>query len=135
MTLHEPPMTVWYWQQIGGTLIEEFVLVRRTAEQGKRVVDALIIPSGERVRLPPRSPMNIEGKDVVIVQTKSKPLGMNLMGQTLFSLQLVLRFFNPRSARAVALCTRNDRVLQPMLQAFEGCEVVVCPRDIWNPSS
>lgn len=40
----ETPMTLWFWQQAGGLLIEEFVAVRRTASQGQRSV--LVVPKG-----------------------------------------------------------------------------------------
>lgn len=36
-------MTLWFWHQVGGLLIEEFVLVRRTASQGQRLIDAVIV--------------------------------------------------------------------------------------------
>jgi hypothetical protein len=29
MSKHETPMTRWYWRQVGGTLIEEFVAVEK----------------------------------------------------------------------------------------------------------
>jgi hypothetical protein len=41
MSRRETHMTLWYWQQVGGTLIEEFMLVPR-AEAGRRLVDAVI---------------------------------------------------------------------------------------------
>jgi hypothetical protein len=31
MSKHETPMTRWYWQQVGGTLIEEFVAAQGSA--------------------------------------------------------------------------------------------------------
>ena len=31
MSKHETPMTRWFWQQVGGTLIEEFCAVRKGA--------------------------------------------------------------------------------------------------------
>ena len=34
MSKHETPMTRWYWQQIGGTLVEEFVAVKGTSKFG-----------------------------------------------------------------------------------------------------
>ncbi len=46
------------------------------------------------------------------------------MGQTLFSLQLV-KALGPTFAIAVALCTADDAVLRPRLEAHEGCFVEV----------
>ena len=130
MSHRETPMTVWYWQQIGGTLIEEFLVVPKRPGQGRRLLDAVIILDGKYERLPVGSRANLGGKDVVVVQTKNKRLGMNLMGQTVFSAQLLRRLFNPRSIRSVALCAQSDQVLQPLLEANEGCEVVVCPPEV-----
>lgn len=47
MSKHETPITRWYWQQVGGTLIEEFEAVKASSESGRRVLDAVIIPGGE----------------------------------------------------------------------------------------
>ena len=47
MSKHETPITCWYWKQVGGTLVEEFVVVRGGVDRGVRVLDAIIIPSGE----------------------------------------------------------------------------------------
>lgn len=43
MSKLETPMTLWFWHQVGGLLIEEFVAVRRTASQGQRLIDAVIV--------------------------------------------------------------------------------------------
>ncbi len=123
-------MTVWYWEQIGGTLIEEFLVLPKKAGQGRRLLDAVIILGQEKARMPVGSRVSLEGKDVVVVQTKNGPLGMALMGQALFSAQLVKRLFNPRSVVSLALCSQTDNVLQPMLEANEGCKVVVCPAEV-----
>ena len=69
----------------------------------------------------------MEGKDVIVVQAKANRLGMYLMGQTLFSAQLVRRF-KPKSVRSVALCTANDEILRPLLEKYKGMEVVVVPK-------
>jgi hypothetical protein len=43
MSKHETPMTRWYWQPVGGTLIEEFVAVKGTLKCGVRVLDGVIM--------------------------------------------------------------------------------------------
>ena len=68
--------------------------------------------------------VDIRDRDVIVIQTKAQRLGMYLMGQALFSKQLVEQM-GPRSLRSVALCTKDDATLRPLLEAFEGCEVVV----------
>lgn len=120
-------MTRWYWQQVGGTLIEEFVAVRRSETCGNRVLDGVII-QGEEFRIAQQSEVLIEGKDIIVIQTKASRLGMYLMGQTLFSAELMQRF-NPRSIKSIALCSQDDEVLRPLLERHSGIEVVLCPRN------
>jgi hypothetical protein len=53
-------------------------------------------------------------------------LGMYLLGQTLFSRELIKERFAPRSVRTVALCADSDAVLGPIAEAERfGIEVVV----------
>ena len=125
MSKNETPITRWYWQQVGGTLIEEFQAVKASPENGKRVLDAVIIPSGEN-RVARQEEVSIEGKDVVVVQTKASRLGMYLMGQAFFSAQLIEKF-NPRSILSVALCTQDDKVLRPLFEQYPGMKVVIYP--------
>ena len=128
MSKNETPMTRWYWKQVGGTLIEEFVVVNRGAGRGKRVLDAIILPS-EEFRIAKQHEVSIEGKDVVVVQTKAGRLGMHLLGQALFSAQLV-QCFHPRSVLSVALCSKDDAVLRPLFEQHPGMKVVVCPSEV-----
>ena len=125
MSKLETPMIRWYWNQIGGTLVEEFPVLRGSSTCGKRVVDAIVLPNGPNEVVHWRD-VDIEGQDVIVIQAKAHRLGMYLMGQALFSRDLVWRF-NPKSVRSVALCMKDDSVLRPMLEAFEGLEVVVVP--------
>jgi len=59
-----------------------------------------------------------------VIQEKAHRLGMYLMGQTLFSTQLMKRF-KPSSVRSVALCMKDDSVLRPLLERYKGMEMVV----------
>ena len=132
MSKHETPMTRWYWQSVGGTLIEEFVAVKETAGSGRRVLDAVIIKNEETL-IAKQSEVSLEGKDIIVIQTKASRLGMYLMGQALFSRQLIM-MFKPKSVKSVALCNRDDAVLRPLLEQYEGMEVVVCPTDLLDES-
>ena len=123
MSKLETPMTRAYWDEVGGTLIEEFQVVKRTPTRGQRLLDAVIIPDGPN-EIRHWSEVDISGKDVIVVQTKASRLGMYLMGQTLFSAELI-KALSPRSVRSVALCSRDDDVLRPLLEAYDGCEVKV----------
>ena len=136
MSKHETPITRWYWRQLGGLLVEEFCLVDRAANCGVRRVDALILPAretriasrGEKIDIGP-------GERAVLVQTKSGRLGMYLMGQTLFSADLFRRRWPTAAIESVALCMSDDDVLRPLLEAHDGCRVIVAPRSAFVDDS
>ena len=69
MSKLETPMIRWYWEQIGGTLIEEFLAVRRSERTGQRLIDAVILPHEPTQMLHWRD-ISIEGKDVICIQAK-----------------------------------------------------------------
>jgi hypothetical protein len=50
---------------------------------------------------------------------------MYLMGQTLFSEQLLRKYHNPGSIISVALCTKDDTVLRPLLEKYPNMKVVI----------
>ena len=116
-------MTRWYWQQIGCLLIEEFALVRASAANAPRYVDGVIV-LGEPTGTSSTRTFDISGRHVIAIQTKARRLGMFVMGQCLFSRNL-LRAHGPNSIRSTALCTKDDAALRPLLEAHEGCEVVI----------
>jgi hypothetical protein len=128
MSKHETPMTRWYWQQVGGTLIEEFCAVPRSHSCGTRLLDGVTIKGGE-FRIARQREVSIEGKDVIVVQTKASRLGMYLMGQAFFSAQLMQKF-GPRSVESVALVAQYDDVLGPLFEQYPGMRVVVCPPEV-----
>ena len=130
MSRRETPMTLWYWEQIGGMLIEEFLVVPKINGQSRRLLDAVILPDEEKMRMPIGTRMNLDGKNVVIVQAKNRRLGMYLMGQTLFSALLIKKYFNPKYIQSIALCSDTDQVLHPMLEDHNNCKVVVCPPEV-----
>ncbi|PCH79300.1 MAG: hypothetical protein COB96_04575 [Planctomycetota bacterium] len=59
--------------------MEEFPAVRRTATNGARYLDAIILPNGEN-RIAHWWEVEVEGQDVIVVQTKAKRLGLYLLG-------------------------------------------------------
>ena len=128
MSKLETPLTHWYWEKIGGLLIEEFPVVRAAPGQGKRYLDGLIV-LGEPTSRTTFKDFDLRGRDVVVIQTKAKRLGLYLMGQCLFSRDLVLEL-GAKSVRSIALCTKDDAVLRPLLEAHEGCEAVVFDGDL-----
>ena len=126
MSKYVTPMTEWFWDQVGGLLVEEFEAVRRNANQGQRLIDAVIVLNENKSRHPRGKKFDIEGRNVIVVQSKHRRLGMGLMGQTLFSMDLIKKL-NPSSIRSVAVCTQDDDVLRPLLEKHKGCEVWVYP--------
>jgi hypothetical protein len=129
MSKLETPMTRWYWNQIGGTLVEEFLLTPRTETSQMRLLDGLIIPSGEN-RIAKTSDVDLTGQSVISVQTKDSNLGMYLLGQTLFSQLLIYRNYEPAHVDAVALCRNDDEVLHELAVTFPDVSVVTVPHHI-----
>jgi hypothetical protein len=133
MSRRETPITRWYWQQLGGLLVEEFRLVNRGAACGQRLVDALVLPERDtRIAARGESIDIAAGERAVLVQTKDSRLGMYLMGQTLFSAELLRQRYPEARIESVALCTQDDEKLRPLLEAHAGCLVVVAPRSAFS---
>jgi len=122
MSKHETRLTRKYWETIGGTLIEEFPVVTRTKESAQRLLDGVII-LGEKTQILKAHEVEIQGKDVVVIQTKANRLGMNLLGQAVFSAEL-MKTHKPKSIKSVAICVLGDSVLEPLAHKF-NIEVVV----------
>ena len=127
MSKLETPLTRAYWKKVSGTLIEEFYAVQSSSTCGKRIIDGVIIRGGEN-RIAKSSEVNLEGKDIIIVQTKAGRLGMYLMGQAFFSAELMKRF-KPKSILSVALCLKDDSVLRPIFESYPNMkvEIIACP--------
>ena len=125
MSKLETPLTrrYWrYWREIGGTLIEEFPSVRSGPNQGKRLLDGVVLLDSPHLIANHRE-VEIENRDIVVIQTKASRLGMYLLGQALFSRHLMMPF-RPSSVDTVAICTKGDAVLEPLAAEY-GIKVVV----------
>ncbi len=79
-----------YWEKIGGILIEEFPAVRKAADRAPRSIDGVIIRSQQR-RIAEPGEVSLRGEHITVVQVKTGRLGMYLMGQALFSIDLTDR--------------------------------------------
>lgn len=127
MSKQERELTRRYWREgPGGALIIEFWAVRppSTKRQAQRRVDGIVISGGEHREVTgrrERAAVDLKGKDIVVIQTKRGRLGMNLLGQALFSREL-MRVFKPRSVRSVAVCDSGDEELERIANVF-GVEV------------
>ncbi|QDS97677.1 hypothetical protein [Adhaeretor mobilis] len=128
MSKHETPMTHWYWEQIGGTLIEEFKAVAKSATASPRWIDGVIVRDGAK-RIVKSEEVDIKDQDIIVVQTKPGRSSMSLLGQAYFSAHL-MQAFNPRSIISVALCHERDSVLTPIFESHPNMKVVVCPQAV-----
>lgn len=128
MSKLETPLTVRYWKEVGGTLIEEFPAVPPSAASGPRRIDGIIIRGGETKRIPAgERKISLKNKDVIVVQAKRARLGMPLLGQAILSAALVSKHYEPRSLRSVAVYTKDDAELRSLLYLFPHIEIVVYP--------
>lgn len=126
MSEQETAILERYWRRIGGTLILEFPLVKRSPTSSPRRLDGLILPDRERRVVRSRSYMVeegtttgkvVEGADVLAVQVKPHRLDLPLLGQTFFAVRLLERL-RPASVRGVALCSQDDRALREVFTAY-----------------
>lgn len=122
MSKHETWRTRKYWQNVGGLLIEEFIAVEGNKNQGKRALDGLIVMNEDKA-IHDGNTFDIEGKDVIIIQTKRGRIGMYLLGQAYFSIYLIKQL-NPKSIKSIAICGRNDVVMEELAK-LHGIEIVV----------
>jgi hypothetical protein len=117
-------MTRRYWETTGGTLIEECLIQARGPGMAPRWADGIIITDGETRIAARDEQIDLNGRDIIIVQTKAKPLGMYLLGQAFFSRELTQKNFTPRSIRTIALCAADDAALRPIAEQWD-MEVVI----------
>ncbi len=122
MSKLETPLTRKFWKSVGGTLIEEFPAVVKSPTNSRRWLDGVIILN-EEFRIAKATEVDIEGKDIIVIQTKANRIGMYLMGQAFFSKELMKKF-NPKSIRTVAICGKDDSVMRELSEEF-GIEVIV----------
>ena len=122
MSKHETPLTRKYWNEIGGTLIEEFPAVLKGDNHSQRLMDGIIL-LGQQKTIESWKNIEIKGKDIVVIQTKASRLGMNVMGQAFFSIELMKKY-HPKSIKSVIVCNKDDEVLRPIAE-MHGLEVKV----------
>jgi hypothetical protein len=125
MSKHETAMTEGFWLSGGkGAYIAEYPLVRKAADRSGRWADAVILPDEGACRARVFDYPNLDGRNVIVVQTKVGRMGMYLMGQALFSARLVMAQ-RAKSVRSILLCHRPDGALLPLLRPFPEIEVWV----------
>lgn len=122
MSKRETPLTRRFWSEFGGILVEEFMAVPVGKGHARRLIDGLIIKSST-TELAQNKTMELSGHGLVVIQTKASRLSMSLLGQVLFSMEL-MRQFQPSSVEGVAVCTKGDRILEDLAATY-GIRVVV----------
>jgi hypothetical protein len=109
MSKHETWRTRKYWEQVGGLLIEEFLAVSGDKEKGSRLIDGVIVLN-ENKEIYNGNYYNITDKDVIVIQTKGRRIGMCLLGQAYFS-KFLIEKHKPRSIKSVAICGKTDAIM------------------------
>jgi hypothetical protein len=134
VSVHETPLTLAYWEALGeGTLYEEFPVV--TAQRGvqtRRAVDGLVVLGTPPRRVPTGvdgrreyAAADLDGKDLVVIQTKATRLNPYVFGQALLSMDLIRQQWAPRSMRSVLICVRDDPELRPIAGQYPDLDVRV----------
>jgi hypothetical protein len=116
MSKHEKPLIDKFWDRIGGTIVYEFPMTKRTPKVSTRLLDALIIPSDEK-KVSSANDVEIKNKEIIIIQAKANRLGMNVLGQAFFSRELMKKF-KPDTIRCVVICKRDDEELHQLADQF-----------------
>lgn len=105
-------------------MIEEFRAIPRDlrCNISNRDLDGIIV-LGEPDAIQHGGTFDFEGRDLIIIQTKPNRLGMGLMGQALFSKEIMKRF-KPKSMKVIAICSRTDMELNKICATY-NIEIVV----------
>ncbi len=98
------------------------ITVKKTTDSAQLLIDGVIV-MGTDTRIHSSSNVNLKGKAVVVIQTKVNRLGMSLLGQALFSKQLIEKH-DPKSIKTVAICAKGDAVMEALAKDH-GIEVVI----------
>jgi len=114
-----------------GTLYEEFPIVKaQRGVQAARVIDGLVVLGTPPRRVPrgkpgrnERAAANLDGEDVLVIQTKGTRLNPYVFGQALLSMELIQRRWSPRSLRSVLICVKDDPELRPITGRYPDLEV------------
>jgi hypothetical protein len=107
------------WKEIGGELVEEFVVPTIPGRLSRaRQIDGVFAIGGPRQWLPARTPLALRGRDVVICQAKAGQLSLGVLGQTLFAAELVQREHAPRNLRLIAAAVQPNPLIERLLESY-----------------
>lgn len=130
MSKHETPLTLAYWKKVKGTLIEEYPIVKKSKECSARWIDGLIIKNGEFKQLKSHSDnnLNLEGKDLISIQTQIGRVGMYHLGQGFFTMKL-LELLNPKSIESIVICNKTDSYMEKVIEDIPNLRIQVINPD------
>ena len=144
MSEGEDFVTDKFWdemQELGwrGVLERNFQLINNGEGRRARLADAVVIkgasPDEKKSRKKFRLP-NINGREVLIIQTKVTGINPWLFGQVLFSPKLLERWAQERNLKlgkvcSVALCDANKNYeLLELIKRYFSAEIEFCSRPI-----
>jgi hypothetical protein len=69
-----------------------------------------------------RGLLSLDGKDVIVIQTKATRLKPYVFGQALLSMDLIRQRWVPRSLRSVLICAADDAELRPIAGRSPICK-------------
>jgi hypothetical protein len=127
MSRNEDWLVDLFWEEVGGTLIREYIMVPNSKSSSIRKADAVIIRDTKKIE-EKNTEKSVENRDIYVVQAKNSNLGMSVMGQALFSLEL-MREKKPHSIKSVILCSGGDEKLEKLLDAHKDIELRIYHRD------
>lgn len=113
MSKNETWRTIEFHKQLGkGHLVLEFLAVKKTEQNARRLIDGIIILNPDS-----NNPEIIKNKDIIVIQTKPNRIGMYLLGQALFSREIMMKH-EPRSIKTVAICSKGDSIMEEIAKKY-----------------
>jgi hypothetical protein len=107
------------WKEVGGELIEEFVVPTIPGDRSRaREIDGVFAVDGPTQCLPARTCLPLHGRDVVVCQAKAGQLDLGVLGQTLFAAKLMEREHAPRSLRLIAAAVKPNPLIERLLESY-----------------
>ena len=107
------------WKEIGGELIEEFVVPTIPGDRSRaRETNGVFAIDGPTQCLPARTPLPLYGRGVVVCQAKAGQLDLGVLGQTLFAAKLIEREHAPRSLRLIAAAVKPNPLIEHLLESY-----------------
>lgn len=146
MTPEEQELTRGYYcdsiGRIGNTYQEEFRIIKRVEGSWDRRVDAIVVEGNDPIN--DHDLRCLDGRDVILIQTKVSPLNPWLVGQALLSPRLLARSargqgWKPGKITSIALCDtqppglegKHASGLRPLIERhFTERDLIIATREV-----